>query len=61
MSTTATGLAVAWAARAQRAAETLGHAQQAPALFKPEYVEELQREYVTAMHWVGYWRAQAAS
>lgn len=54
--TTATGtLCEAWAGRYERAAETLQHAEAAPALFKPEYVEELQADAAKAGAEYRYW------
>ncbi len=52
-----TGLQGAWAKRARDAAEILKHADAAPALFKPEYVQQVREDYATAIGWVGYWRA----
>lgn len=57
MTTLCLELAAAWAEKASRAAATLTHAALAPALFKPEYVAELQAEFDKARAWSRYWAA----
>lgn len=52
-----TELAASWQQRAERAAEDLGHAHRAPALFRPEFVEQriadLQRASSEIQRWSG--------
>ena len=56
MKTTATRtLCEAWAGRLERATETLQHAEEAPALFKPERVDELQADAGKAGTEYRYW------
>jgi len=58
---TAHSLAIAWADKAGKVADTLDHAAKAPALFKPEYVDELILELRAASAWRNYWLAQASA
>lgn len=51
-------MAVAWAARHQKAVTTLQHAIKAPTLFKAEYVAELQAEIAHAEAEYRRWLAQ---
>lgn len=56
MKTTATAtLCAAWADRNERALVTLQHAEAAPALFKPERVEELEADAAKAGAEYRYW------
>lgn len=56
MKTTATNsLTEAWAARSWRAQATLQHVEAAPALFKPERVQELRDEGAKANAQYRYW------
>lgn len=50
-----TSLAEAWAARADRARDDLLAASMAPALFKPEFVEQAQHDYTHAVQQSRYW------
>lgn len=52
-------LMLAWAARAQQAAEDVGRAELAPGLFRPEFVEERRREYARAEGQWMYWSAHS--
>lgn len=54
-------MAEAWVARAQSAATDLRFAEQAPALFRPEYVAEREQDYRDAVRWAQFWQGQAVS
>lgn len=56
--TATTNLADAWKQRFYRATATLSLAEQAPALFRPEYVEELRAEAEQSWHWYTFWLDQ---
>lgn len=45
----------AWAAKAEQSRTLLLHMASAPALFKPEYVEETYADHQRAMAQVRYW------
>lgn len=47
----------AWLARAEQAAAFLNHAATAPALFKPDAVEQARRDYAKAMNEAARWSA----
>lgn len=58
MSDLCTNLALAWRDRATKAAAMLQHSETAPALFRPEYVAELQEEVMYALGQFNFWRNQ---
>lgn len=51
-------LAEAWRKKANDAAAVAGYVAEAPALFKPEYVEILRPTYDRATGWAHYWARQ---
>lgn len=55
MTETTTNLAQAWAKRYGRAIATVLHAEKAPALFKPEYVEQVRNEASRAEAQFNFW------
>lgn len=55
MSDMTDNLTAAWYERVDRADEKLRHMQQGFALFRPEAVEQTQREYLRAVEQVRYW------
>lgn len=59
MSGDPTGLRAAWLNRARAAEADLNHAAQAPALFKPEFVEQRQADFAKAIAWARFWDSQA--
>lgn len=61
MTTTTDNLVAAWHARRLRDVKTLGIALEAPALFKPETVEELDRSVAHATQQARYWARQGAT
>lgn len=48
-------MAEAWQAKTNKAAEILAHAERAPALFKPEYVDQVAEEYARSVLEVARW------
>lgn len=57
MTKLATSMFEAWGARARCAADIIANAQKAPALFKPETIEQAQRDYARAYGEVQRWSA----
>ena len=53
----AANMAGAWSSRAADALRTLQFASQAPALFKPETIEQARRDYAKALQEVARWTA----
>lgn len=58
MTETTTNLAQSWAKRYGRAIATVLHAEKAPALFKPEYVEQVRDEASKAEAQFNFWNRQ---
>lgn len=54
-------LAHAWEQRRARLGDELVQAGMAPALFKPEHVEQLRRAFAHATRQVAYWSTVGAS
>lgn len=55
----AESMQLAWLTKAHAAAIELTHAAQAPALFKPERVAQVEADYQHARRWARYWAAQS--
>lgn len=58
MNTLTTNLTLAWYARRQRTLVELTHAHQAPALFKPERVRQLEADFAHAGREAARWSQQ---